>query len=634
MRKMTSIGVGLTILAVLVLGYAVLDGPVPGPWLAEDAAAAEVVELPVHPIAHELVARRVWSGDDVGILGTPSPDGRWLSYVDWAGGGNLGVRDLRTGESRLLTDKEPGWATSDYALYSVFSRDGSRIAFQWWNPESWEHEIRIAQVEDGSVRTIYAPGNSAAYVEPKAWSPDDRRLLVLRIQVEGRTHEIGFMDVDDGAIEVVESLQPRSLYYMDLSPDGQWIAYSVPRVTEPDVQDVYLLAADGSEKVRLTGSDASEEVVGWLPDGGPLFYLRHARGSTRLVAQELDGGTAVGDPRVVRSDMIHTMPMGAFRDGFLFSVAVDTRQTRLSSIDLDADRLTSPLTPIVPSRMERAGFPTWSADGEHLLYVINPPFGGSGTPADVAVRSVRTGAERRFTIPFTFVFKVAPSPDGGELLVQGSGPRGGQGGIYRMPLGAETVEPVALNGIDALYNRRPEWSADGSTIYYSRVTEEDPDREAIVARDAETGAEREVYVTSGHRFRGFSVSPDGSEIAVAAGDPGSPGAGELVVVDLATGTERELVSVPASQWIGSGSQVTWSPDGEHILYVQEGPDSDGAQALRVIHRTGGEPRVIRTDTRVSWPRIHPDGRRIVLMAGTNRWEVWTLEGLRAAAESR
>lgn len=630
MRKMTSIGIGLAILAVLVWGYAVLGGPVPDTWLADGAAAAEVVELPVHPLSDELVARRVWSGDDVGILGTPSPDGRWLSYVDWAGGGNLGVRDLRTGESRLLTDKEPGWSTSDYALYSVFSRDGSRIAFQWWNPETWEHEIRIAGVEDGSVRTIYAPGNSAAYVEPKAWSPDGRRLLVLRGHVEDRTAEIGFMDVDDGAIEVVESLQPRSLYYMDLSPDGQWIAYSVPRDTEPDVQDVYLLAADGSEKVRLTDNDASEEVVGWLPDGGPLFYLRHARGSTRLVAQELDGGTAVGGPRVVRSDMIHTMPMGAFRDGFLFSVAVDTRQTRLSSIDLDAGRLTSPLSPIVPSRMERAAFPTWSADGEHLLYVINPPFGGSGTPVDVAVRSVRTGAERRFTIPFTFVFKVAPSPDGGELLVQGSGPWGGQGGIYRMPLGAETVEPVALNGIDALYNRRPEWSADGSTIYYSRVTDDDPGREAIVARDAETGAERELHST--HRLRAFSVSPDGSELAVGHRDSASAG-GQLVVVDLATGSVRQLVSVPPSEWLASGG-LEWSPDGEHILYVQEGPDSDGTRALRVIHRTGGEPQVIRTDTRVSGPRIHPDGRRIAVMAGTNRWEVWTLEGLGAAAESR
>lgn len=622
MRKTTSIGIGLALLAVLAWGYAVL-GPVPGPWFADSAAAVEAPELPMDPIADEVVARRVWSGDNVGILGTPSPDGRWLSYVDWVGGGNLGVRDLRTGESRLLTDKEPGWATSDYALYSVFSRDGSRIAFQWWNPESWEHEIRIVRVEEGSARTIYAPGNAAAYVQPMAWSPDDRRLLVLRTQLEDRTHEIGFMDVDDGAIEVVESLQSRFLYYMDLSPDGRWIAYSVPRDTEAGVQDVHLLAADGSEKVRLTDSDASEEVVGWLPDGGPLFYLQHARGTTRLAAQELDGARAVGGPRVVRSDMVHTMPMGAFRDGFLFSLAVDTRQTRIGSVDLEAGRLTSPLTAVVPSRMERADYPTWSVDGEQLLYVINPPFGASGTPVDIAVRSVRTGAERRFTTPFTFVFKAVPSPDGRELLVQGSGNRGQQGGIYRMSMGADTVTPVALDGIDALYNRRPEWSADGGTIYYSRIMEEDPGREAIVARDAASGAEREVYVSS--RLDGFSVSPDGSEIAMTRqGDASAPTGGQIVVVDLATGTERELVSVPDPEWV---THVAWSADGRHIVYAQFGPDSDGTDALRVVDRAGGEPRVIRTDTRVSGPRIHPDGRRIAVIAGANQWEVWTLENL-------
>jgi len=49
-----------------------------------------------------LVARRVWGGPDVDLFGGVSPDGRYLSFVDWESG-NIAVRELATGETRLVT---------------------------------------------------------------------------------------------------------------------------------------------------------------------------------------------------------------------------------------------------------------------------------------------------------------------------------------------------------------------------------------------------------------------------------------------------------------------------------------------------------------------------------------------------
>ena len=47
-----------------------------------------------------MTARQVWAGPDVvDVWGSVSPDGRYLSFVDW-GTGDLALRDLRTKQSR------------------------------------------------------------------------------------------------------------------------------------------------------------------------------------------------------------------------------------------------------------------------------------------------------------------------------------------------------------------------------------------------------------------------------------------------------------------------------------------------------------------------------------------------------
>ncbi len=43
-----------------------------------------------------MVIRQVWVGPEVDILGGPSPDGRYLSFVHWDTG-DLAVRSLNTG---------------------------------------------------------------------------------------------------------------------------------------------------------------------------------------------------------------------------------------------------------------------------------------------------------------------------------------------------------------------------------------------------------------------------------------------------------------------------------------------------------------------------------------------------------
>ena len=78
--------------------------------------------------AYEL--RRVWSGSGFNFYyNEPSPDGRYVSEINWATG-DLAVRDLMTGEMVLVTHHG---ADGDRGLSygSVFSPDGKRLAYQW-----------------------------------------------------------------------------------------------------------------------------------------------------------------------------------------------------------------------------------------------------------------------------------------------------------------------------------------------------------------------------------------------------------------------------------------------------------------------------------------------------------------------
>lgn len=75
------------------------------------------------------------------------------------------------------------------------------------------------------------------------------------------------------------------------------------------------------------------------------------------------------------------------------------------------------------------------------------------------------------------------------------------------------------------------------------------------------------------------------------------------------------------------SPVAWSPDGSHVLLSMA--EAGGDPALWSVSLDGHQ--VLRLDG-TGWCcgtpdlRIHPDGRRIAVVAGEDRGSIWVLEG--------
>ena len=126
---------------IMILGVAAFQGCDSAPPGTADAGGAlSAAAFPGLSAGSEadvpdtmpMVVRRVWHySDGLEFWGGPSPDGRFLTYVDWWTG-DLALHDFLSGEDRHLTD-DASFDDSEFAVISAVSPDGKQVAYSWEN---------------------------------------------------------------------------------------------------------------------------------------------------------------------------------------------------------------------------------------------------------------------------------------------------------------------------------------------------------------------------------------------------------------------------------------------------------------------------------------------------------------------
>jgi len=148
--------------------------------------------------ADPAVPRTWWSGPQVTLLGSPSRDGRWISYVDPATGA-LAMRSLADGAVRTVPT-----GSGEFAHFSVFSRDAAHIAYAWFNAQGF-YELRIARVSESAAPVIAYRNEIAGFVQPCSWTPDNRNVLTLLFRRDNIS-QIALIPAAGGAPRVLRSL--------------------------------------------------------------------------------------------------------------------------------------------------------------------------------------------------------------------------------------------------------------------------------------------------------------------------------------------------------------------------------------------------------------------------------------------
>ena len=378
-----------------------------------------------------MVVRRLWESPSADYFGGPSPDGRYLTYIDFDTG-NLAVHDVVTGQQRLLTQQPRG--SSGVAGYSAISPDGQQVAYGWVVREkSRRGELRLVGLDTREPRVLYQ-NEEVTWVHPNAWTPDGKQILAL-FRRKDRTLQIVLVSVADGSVRVLKSLGWNYPFNVDLSPDGRHIVYDFPPDEDSPNRDIFLLATDGSREIPLIEHPADDKGPVWTPDGTKVIFASDRTGRASAWVLRLADEKAQGPPELVKPDLGRFFPVGFDRNGsYYYELHTGMRDVSLATLNPVTGKLGA-----APSRAtERFVGATygadWSPDGQSLAYVRNEQLDAFSLElgSTVIIQSLDTGTDRKLSPTLTRLRGVRWFPDGRSLLTMGQDLKLLRRGIYRI----------------------------------------------------------------------------------------------------------------------------------------------------------------------------------------------------------
>ena len=339
-------------------------------------------------------------------------------------------------------------------------------------------------------------------------------------------------------------------------------------------------------------------------------------------------GKPHGAPELVKQDVGRSLPMGFTRNGsYFYGLQTNMQDVYVATLDPVTGQVLTPPTPISQRFVGSNTSPDWSPDGRYLAYISQrrPTPGDQGSGV-LIIRSLETGDERILSPKLNSLQRLRWSPDGRYLIAPGRDNKGRQG-LYRIDTQTGDVTPVALSG-PGTYAYFAVWAPDSKAVFYWR-TESASKSSVIIARNLETGEEKDLYRTTvGTTRRNLALSPDGQLLAFLRTDP--PTSTEAVMVIPATGGEpKELARWKSPDFTSPASGLVWTPDGRHVLFTKPKQEAGKTEQINELWRVsveGGEPeRSGLAMEQLSFLRFHPDGRRIAFRSGRFSAEVWVME---------
>lgn len=592
------------------------------------------------PIPRTLTARRLEnSPDDISMYGAVSPNGRYLSYMDWRTG-DLALRDLKIGQLRPLTNEgtegKDNTAVSQSAGPSVWSADSKQVAYVWQIQDSVsEHiELRIVGIEGGKPRVISQIAEaSEMWMRSLSWSPDGRHIAAI-VSKRNEPNQIVLVSTMNGSVRVLSDLR-REIYPTTIrfSSDSRHIIYDRLRDHMNPERDIVVMNIDTGQETPLVQHPADDYLLGYSMDGQWLIFASDRTGDLGLWIVSLSGTKILGEPRLIKPGIERILPVGLTRKGALYYGVVRATED-VFAVDLDptTGKVTSPPRKLVESYEGGNFTPSFSPDGKYLAYVSRR--GNSPYPTNVGnalcIRSLDTGKEQVFyreilQMGLRHIGGPKWSSDGTYIIFHGVIDISGSG-EYRIDLRTGEISRIYLCSPNEHLSGRA-CGPDGK-LYSARINL-DSGISQIVMRDLRSGEEKEVFryerIERGIRI---ALSPDAQWLCFS--NAGWGGIRSLNIMPASGGEVKEIWSFGEIQSGTPGIHQEWSPDGRYILFSS--PDTSDMRIwdLWRIPVEGGEPEKVGLQR--SWGifdlTIRPDGRKLAFAgrggASTDS-ELWVLE---------
>lgn len=603
--------------AVAVLQGLIREFPGQEPVVSE--ARARLAKLGVAAAQEDMSLRMIWTNAGA-TLGSPTADGRFLTFTDWSSG-DLAIHDLKTGKDRRVTGKG-SWDTPGFAEFSVPTPDGEQIAYAWYVGPDVLYDLRVINA-DGSNQRVVLKDDAIPWLQPIDWSSDGESIFTFLAYLSGE--QLAWVDVATGAIQPLGSKRDYT-GTIALSPDERYFAFDMDQSDGNRPKDIFISDLSSGEERALMEHPSDDRVVGWAPDGSHLIFVSDRTGEWGLWAVPTADGRIIGEPSLVKASMGQLwpsgqlFPMGFTRSGALY-YGISDRMTDVYTADLR-----NGVAEAAPVKLTRRfegtnSAPEWSSDGRYLAWISHRD--GLYT---VVIRDENTGEERDVDVSKNMTRihgdgwgGIRWSSDNRFVLVAGSAkPQESWMGLFAIDVETGDIEQVAAAENNPL--RVPVWAPDGKTLYYTSM-------DRIRSRNVESGEETVLYTGN---VGNIALSPDGKEIAFTTDRYTGAQEHMLQIMPAAGGSPRVVYRSTPSEPFEPRTSLAWSPDGRYLVFgTGLSPDMDAEDVQVTLWRVpvdGGE----RESLGISMPhlqkaRIHPDGDRIVFQAGTRKRETWVME---------
>ncbi|MBU4204498.1 MAG: hypothetical protein KKD59_11255 [Acidobacteria bacterium] len=551
-----------------------------------------------------LTVRRIWAEAD--ITGRISADGRFLSFTDWNSGGNVAIRDLATGETRLLTDTGSLSSSAGFAEPSMPSPDGKSVAFAWNTGRS--RNLCLVGLDGSKPRVLWDAQEGVQHSIPLAWSPDSRHLLAEFMKTDG-SRDMMLVAVSDGSVKLLKSVGKDISPGGAFSPDGRYIVWAT-------MEGLSLFEFLTGTESPLIPDRSNPRVLGWAPDGKYILFSSERSGTVDAWLVAVAGGKVQGEPVFIKKDW-GFLPMGFTRSGaFYYGANNNVWDVQIAELDPAGGSLVTPSQPAFRRGNTRA--PDWSPDGHSIAAVV------SGEPSKaVIIRSMVTGEERELQIGERTINMggLRWTPDGKAVVVPASEPGKGESLIR---IDVQTGQVISQMTLPALVGwPRFEFSRDGNMIFYVKPPVPPAvDAPRLVSHDLRSGQETIVSEKPGYIWG--TVSPDGQRIVT---NVNSDKSWSLFLMPASGGETRELVRVDKEKETPFLGSPSWTPDGRYIIFLTRVKGKAGQWQLSRVSVEGGEPQRIGliSARQLVGIRLHPDGRRVAISDVKVNLEVWVME---------
>ena len=558
----------------------------------------------------EVRARLLWDKAAYDLFGNTTSDGRFFCYPDWDTG-DLGLRDLVSGQSRRVTNYKPRGGVE----WCAIAPDGKRIAFTWcrWDKAAASEGCELRMIgADGKDERILFQERDKRWVYPFRWSPDMKWIATgVSRQNQNGDGKLVLVSPEGAPARTLLTLAHREPDRITFSPDGKWLAFhSWAAGSLTDRYPLCVLPADGSASAA-TEVAADTRTMGWTPDGKALLFTREFNGARSLYLLPVANGKAAGEPHSISTASgIGSRFLGMTPQGTLI-YGTEKRTTEAVTLPLDpsggatgAARITMPLTTF--GLVGLGGGIRYSPDGKRVLYTVSTK--------TVLIRSLADGSEHTMMPQMASMGRIEWAAGSNSLLISGDASNG-QEGVYQVDLRSGAASLVFAAQSVRLMAASP----DGSTLYYRKQGA------PVVARDLKTDSERTLVKAADNTFD-LKVSRDGKKLAVVA-------FASLRIIDVATGQVQTLYQpadpdAPGNPGFHGGD---WSADGQRFLVFAR-VDNYHRSELWTFPVSGGEPTKQRVAGYYRGVWISPDGKQLDTVQFEQLSQVWSLENFLPSAK--